>query len=211
MRYIACLHCDLLVKSKPLSLGQQANCPRCHHVLYHDKKALSASLALLLTALILYLPAILLPFLNMQSAGQEQEISLLSSIAEIAAGSNIYLAITVFVLVMLLPLIKFFGGLLIVLPILLHKRPVLSVSFIRYILQLASWSMVEVYLIGVIVTLVKLTGIADIYFLSGFYAFALLIIVDALISVTLPKKRIWQNLSTLQSSEHYGSKLLNER
>lgn len=211
MRYIACLHCDLLVKSLPLSLGEHANCPRCHQVLYHDNKDLFNSLALLFTALLLYFPAILLPFLNMQSAGQEQEISLFSSLSEIAAGSSIYLAITVFILVLFLPLVKFLGVLLIVLPLSRQRKPLLSVSFIRHILQLASWSMVEVYLIGVIVTLVKLTGIADVHFLNGFYAFSLLIIVDALISLTLPKKRIWQNISTLSHGQYYGEDIKHEK
>ncbi|PID66383.1 MAG: hypothetical protein CR975_03215 [Gammaproteobacteria bacterium] len=211
MSYIACLHCDLLIKTRSLSLGEHADCPRCHQVLYHDKRNLSSSLALLIAALIIYFPAILLPFLNMQASGQEQEISLFSSLAEIAAGSSLYLAITVFVLVLFLPLLKFLGLLLIIIPLSRQRRPLLGVTVIRYILNLASWSMVEVYLIGVIVTLVKLTGIADIYFLNGFYAFALLIIVDALISLTLPKKRIWQGVSILNQQPYGKEQVRNER
>ncbi len=210
MSYIACLHCDLLVKSQPLSVGEHADCPRCHQVLYHDKRNLDSSLALLIAALMIYFPAILLPFLNMQNAGQEQEISLFSSFFEIASGSSIYLAILVFILVLLLPLVKFVGLLLIIIPLSVGRLPLFGVTPTRYIMQLGSWSMVEVYLIGVIVTLVKLTGIADVYFLNGFYAFIILIIIDAMISFTLPKKRIWQNISHLKH-QTYHKEMNNER
>ncbi len=210
MLYIACLHCDLLVKSQPLSVGEHATCPRCHQVLYHDNKDLFNSLALLITALIFYFPAILLPFLNMQNAGQEQEISLFSSLFEIASGNSIYLAITVFVLVLFLPLVKFLGLFFIIIPLSVGRLPLFGVTPIRYILHLGAWSMVEVYLIGVIVTLVKLTGVADVFFLNGFYAFIFLIIVDAMISFTLPQKRIWQNISHLKH-QSYHKEMNNER
>ncbi len=198
-KYIACLYCDLLIESRELDKGQRALCPRCQQVLYYDKKNITTSLALLVTALIIYLPAILLPFLSMQAGGQTHKISLLGSLSEITDGSSFYLAITVFVLVMFLPLVKFLGMLLILLSLLSKRLHLLNVSIIRRILQLASWSMVEVYLIGVVVTLVKLSSIADIGFLSGFYVFLFLMIIDALISLTLPRKRIWQSIISKQA------------
>lgn len=204
MKKIACLYCDLLVETKSINKGQAAICPRCKELLYHDKKSLSLSLSLLLTALILYLPSILLPFLQMQTTGQVQEISLWSSLFEIASGSSFLLAATVFILVLLLPLVKFLGLLLIILPLSTGRLPLVGIRATRLILSIARWSMAEVYLIGAIVSIVKLEAIADIGFLGGFYVFALLIIVDAMISFTLPTKRIWQNISELRYGEYYG-------
>lgn len=199
--YVACLHCDLLIHGQSLSHGQRAVCPRCQQVLYYEQRNITTSLALLVTALVLYLPAVLLPFLSMQAAGQVHQVSLWGSLAEITQGSSIYLAITVFMLVMFLPLVKFVGVLFILLSLKAERLPVLNVTIVRYILKLASWSMVEVYLIGVIVTLVKLSSIADIAFLSGFYVFLFLMLIDALISLTLPRKRIWQNIGLASSGE----------
>ncbi len=194
MSKVACLHCDLLIDTIALSSGESAYCPRCQQVLYHDEKSLSLSVALLLTALIIYFPATLLPFLGMETAGQYHEITLFSSILEIAHGRTAFLALTVFMLVLSFPLIKFIGLLSILLPLLYGRLPFFGLGMTRFILRLMPWSMVEVYLIGVLVTLVKLSSMATISFLGGFYAFTLLIVINAAIGVILPKKRIWQTI-----------------
>lgn len=201
---IACLHCDLLLDSIPVDTGENAACPRCGQLLYHGKKSFSQSMALLLTAIIIYIPAVLLPFLSMKTAGQIQEISLLSSLSEIATGSSFFLALIVFFLVLLLPLIKFLGLLSIIYPLSKQQQPPIGFASTRLILRFAPWSMAEVYLIGVLVTLVKLTDIADISFLGGFYAFALLIIIDAIITLTLPIKRIWNTIHSIEKGGFHG-------
>ncbi|MGY0399483.1 MAG: paraquat-inducible protein A [Ostreibacterium sp.] len=208
-RHMACSHCDLLLETVKLSAGERSVCPRCNHILYYDSKAFGVSLAFILTALILYFPSILLPFLSMQTVGQIQDITLLSSVVEIATGEMILLATTVFLLVILLPLIKFVGLLLIIIPLSLQKSPPLNKRMIHWILQLGSWSMVEVYLIGVIVALVKLTGMANIDFMNGFYIFVLLMIVDTIVSLTLPKQYIWQHIRVLTYSQ-YDSSVQND-
>ncbi len=201
---IACLHCDLLLTSVPLSAGEDAICPRCNQLLYYGKKSFQNSIALLLTALIIYFPAVSLPFLSMQTAGQSQQISLLTSLSTIATGSNLILAMIVFLLVLLLPLVKFLGLLSIIYPLSKRQRPQLGFTLTRLILRFSPWSMAEVYLIGVLVTLVKLASMADIHFLGGFYAFALLIIIDALVSITIPKRRIWNTVHEIEKGHFHG-------
>lgn len=198
MAKIACLHCDLLLHTVDVQQGECAICPRCHQTIYLDQQSLSTSLALLLTALLLYFPAMLLPFIGMETTGRTQQVSLLSSISEIAHGDMLLLAVTVFALVVLFPLLKIVGLLAIVLPLARNRLPFFNVTITRYLLSASPWSMIEVYLVGVLVTLVKLTGIASIEFSVGFYAFVLLIIVNTLISLNLPQMRIWQRIAYLQ-------------
>lgn len=190
----ACPHCDLLVSVVTVGPGEKAVCPRCHQLLYLDDKSLSTSLALLFTALLTYFPAVLLPFLQMETAGREQQISLLSSVREIAIGNTAVLALVVFFLVLTFPLVNLLGLLSIMLPLSLNKPPFFGMGMTRFIMKIAPWNMIEVYLVGVLVTLVKLSSLADIYFLEGFYAFVILIVLNTFIAVFLPKKRIWQRL-----------------
>lgn len=194
MTKIACLHCDLLVDGIALENGESAYCPRCQQILYHDDRALSFSVALLLTALIIYFPATLLPFLGMEATGQYHEITLFGSVWEITGGGMELLAVTVFMLVLTFPLLKITGLLLVLYPLSRGRSPFLHLAAVRVILRLLPWSMVEVYLIGVLVTIVKLSSMATISFLTGFYAFVALIVVNAIIGVVLPKKRIWQTI-----------------
>lgn len=205
MNRIACLHCDLLLQTSTLTAGESAVCPRCGQTLYYDKRSLGSSLALLLTAIVLYFPAVLLPFLSLQAAGREQAVSLFSSITTVSGGDVFMLAVIVFALVMALPLIKFVGLLAVILPLSRQKLPPFSEETIRMILHFMPWGMAEVYLVGVLVTLTKLSDLATIGFLNGFYVFFLLIIVDTLISITLPKKRIWQTISHLKHGRYYGT------
>lgn len=194
MEKIACTHCDLLVTVADVQSTEQAHCPRCHQLLYLGDKSFSSSIAFLLTALITYFPAILLPFLNMKTAGREQEISLLSSVSEIASGNTVILALTVFFLVLTFPLLNILGLLSIILPLSKNKAPFFGIGMTRFIMKLAPWNMVEVYLVGVLVTLVKLSSLADIRFLEGFYAFIILIVINTFIALFLPKKRVWQKI-----------------
>lgn len=200
MPAIACTHCDLLVDTTALNTGEKAVCPRCHQLLYLDDKSFSNSLALLFTALFIYFPAVLLPFLNMETSGREQQISLFSSIVEIAVGNTAILALTVFFLVLTFPLVNILGLLSIMLPLSRGKPPFFGVGSARFIMKLAPWNMVEVYLVGVLVTLVKLSSLADIDFLEGFYAFVLLILINTFIALFLPRKRIWQRITRLTNA-----------
>lgn len=200
MKKTACPHCDLLVGVETVQSGEKAVCPRCHQLLCLDNQSLSTSLALLFTALLTYFPAILLPFLHMETAGREQQISLLSSVREIAVGNTAVLALVVFFLVLTFPLINLLGLISIMLPLSRGLPPFFGTGMTRFIMKIAPWNMMEVYLVGVLVTLVKLSSLADITFLEGFYAFIILILLNTFIAMFLPKKRIWQRIKEMPNA-----------
>lgn len=201
MSHIACRHCDLLIKTITLSTGESAVCPRCHQTIYLDQQAFHTSIALLITALLLYVPAMFLPFLSMETIGQTQQVSLFTSITVIAQGKMLLLALTVLALVMVFPLIRMLGLLLVMLPLSQQRLPWLSLSLTKFLLALSPWNMVEVYLVGVLVSLVKLAGMATVTFSNGFFAFVLLIIVNTLITINLPSIRIWQKIAEIQATD----------
>lgn len=199
MKQIACTHCDLLLNTTPLKTGERAVCPRCQQMLYLDNKSLLNSIALLITALIIYIPAITLPFLSIETGEQQHAMSLVSSISTIAHGKAMVLAGVVLFLVLLLPLLKLLGLLVISVALSQGKASILTRISTRYLLQLTPWSMLEVYLIAVLITLVKLTSYASVNFLSGFYIFVVLIILNAIISMRLPRQRLWQRIHAITS------------
>ena len=62
---VACHECDLLMRRPHLALGEKAQCPRCGYELYaHRHNVVERSLALVIAALQLYVPANFIP--NMQ-------------------------------------------------------------------------------------------------------------------------------------------------
>lgn len=198
---IACIHCDLLINSVAVNNKEQAICPRCNHTLYSSPPCIHSNIAWVITGLLFYFPTILLPFLQLETSGQTQTISLLSSVFVIGHNEMILLAITVALLVIIFPLIKLLGLLSILIPLSKGQPPLLRINFTRWIINSAPWNMIEVYLVGVLVTLVKLTAIADVSFSVGFYTFVLFIIVNGIISFGLPKIRIWQTISEITQSQ----------
>ena len=65
---VACHECDLLMRKPALALGEKAQCPRCGYELYaHRHNVVERSLALVLAALLLYIPANFLPIMQLFS------------------------------------------------------------------------------------------------------------------------------------------------
>ena len=63
---VACHECDLLMRKPELAEGQLAECPRCGHDLYHHRsQVVRRSLALVIAALLLYVPANFLPIMQL--------------------------------------------------------------------------------------------------------------------------------------------------
>ncbi|PID62846.1 MAG: hypothetical protein CR974_02755 [Gammaproteobacteria bacterium] len=215
MAQIACLHCDLLLDAVAIDRGNRAVCPRCHQTLYLAKRAFDTALALLVTALFLYFPAILLPFISLEVTGSEVQVSLLTSIITIAENEMWFLALTVFALVVLLPLVKFISLLFIMIALSREHLPfggsVRGLTTMRHLLSVAPWNMTEVYLVGVLITIIKLTGVAYIDLSAGFAAFVLLILTNTLFSIKFPHHRIWRHVALIKANQAKSSQLAPER
>ena len=78
---VACHECDLLMRKPHLALGEKAQCPRCGYELYaHRYKVVERSLALVIAALLLYIPANFLPIMQLNLLGQSSEDTVWSGV-----------------------------------------------------------------------------------------------------------------------------------
>ncbi|WP_206360773.1 paraquat-inducible protein A, partial [Pseudomonas viridiflava] len=78
---VACHKCDLLMRKPTLALGEKAQCPRCGYELYaHRHNVVERSLALVLAALLLYIPANFLPIMQLNLLGQSSEDTVWSGV-----------------------------------------------------------------------------------------------------------------------------------
>lgn len=199
MEKVACSHCDGLFNKTPLKEDEVAKCPRCETTLYYENLSFSNAIALIIVSFFLYPVAMLFPFVELGIVGQKTIISVFEGIQVISHEKNsIYLAVIVALLVMVFPLARLAGLLLILLPIQLGKRQILSRGLIRLTLNIGTWSMIEVYLIGCIVTMVKLFDLGHMSLETGFYVFFVLVIFNALIIFSTPRQRIWQAIHESQ-------------
>jgi paraquat-inducible protein A len=162
-RMIACHECDLLHHVRPLPVGTQARCTRCGAVLYRRRRnSLDRTLALNVAGLILFALANSFPFLAMKFEGQYQQIVLLTGIRELYRQGLPEIAVLVLLTTIISPLVQLTGLFYVLLPLKLDRLPPAVWRVFRWVRSLQPWSMLEVFMLGILVALVKLAKMADI-------------------------------------------------
>lgn len=193
-RVIACHECDLLVTVSELEPGSVAVCPRCDYVIFkHHKNALERLLAFSVSGLIFLLMSSLYPFLSFSASGQQREVTLLQSLDVLAGEQEILLAFLIMVVILIIPAVFLLGVVYVMGHLKYHGTlPVFGRRLLRIILGLAPWSMVEIFLIGTLVSLVKISSMALITLGLSFWAYILFTIFMTLVLFHLDKVQIWE-------------------
>jgi paraquat-inducible protein A len=190
---MACHECDLLVEYPDLEPGSTAVCPRCDYVMTkRHKNAMERLLAFAVSGLIFLLMSAMYPFLSFSAGGQDRVVTLLQSIDVLADEQQVLLALLVMVVILIIPAAFLMGVVYVVgalkywtiLPP--HGRRVL-----RFILALAPWSMVEIFLIGTMVSLIKIASLATISLGMSFWSYIAFTILMTLVLLHLDKVQVW--------------------
>ncbi len=192
---IACHECDLLHRVQPLPENSKARCRRCGALLYaHFPKTIDWSLALAITGLVLLVIANIYPFLSLESQGTVLETTLITGTIILSEQSMAGVAILVLLTSMLIPCILL-GALVYVLwPMKLgHRLPANRRAF-RLALNLRPWSMTEIFLLGILVSVVKLAKLATIIPGTALFSFLGLVLVLAAVNTFLAPQTIWERM-----------------
>lgn len=193
--HIACHDCDLLQQLPRLQEGESAFCPRCDALLYKRKgNSFDRSLALALAGLILFVIANSFAFLSLNANGQIQDSTLVSAALAMFNSDRPMLAILVFMTIFAFPLFDLLGTLYILFSIRTGRTTQGLRHLFRFLQSVNPWGMLEVFMLGVLVAVVKLSDIATIVPGVAMYSFALLIFVLAALAASLDAHAIWNKL-----------------
>lgn len=195
MTVVACPDCDLL-NELPAEAAANLLCARCGAVLRRYRPGgLERPLALTVAALILFVIANSFPFLAMKSGGLIQQTTLLTGIRELW-GQELYgLAGLVLLTCVLLPCAQMTGLLYILAPLARGRHPAPHAARVfRLVQHVAPWGMLEIFMLGILVALVKLGKMAVIIPGASVYAFALLVLVMAAAVTSLDAPLLWERL-----------------
>lgn len=194
--YIACQDCDLIHKIVLLGDGETARCTRCGAVLYRQKRnSLDRSLTLTITGLILFGISNAFPFMTIEIEGRSQHNSLISGVIAFWQSGYEGLSVLVFLMSIMLPLMTLLSMLYVLLPLKLGRRPWKLAPVYRIVEAMRPWAMMEVFMLGVLVALVKLADFATVIPGVALYTFGALIIVTAASSAALDSRIVWEKLS----------------
>jgi paraquat-inducible protein A len=198
---IACHSCDLLVSVAALTEGESAFCPRCGCFLTRIRTdAYSRVMAFASAGLIFLVLANSYPFLSFSSSGLESVMTLRQTPGELWANGMPEVAVVVAAFIIVIPAVTLLMMLVLSIPLDQgHYRPWL-VPIAKGVFLTQNWSMVEVFIIGVIVSLVKIAAMATVVIGLSFWAYAAFAICFTLAVASLDRYQCWERIEALAST-----------
>jgi paraquat-inducible protein A len=147
-----------------------------------------------LTALILFVPANFLPIMSLNLLGQNAVDTVWSAVVGMYHTDMQGVAVVVFLCSMLIPLLKLLCQLFVLLSL---PRPAwrpYAIGYYRLYHHLREWGMLEVYLFGIIVSIVKLIDMAELHLGIGLACFIALMLAQIWLEVTMSPHQVWEAL-----------------
>jgi paraquat-inducible protein A len=191
--YIACHDCDLIHRINPLPAKGTAICIRCGAVLHkHKPNSLDRTLAFAFAGLILFILANSFPFLGLKIGAQVRQTTLITGIEELYLQGMQVIAILVLLTTVLVPFTQLMCLFYILLPLKLDRLPKRLPWVLRFLQTIQPWGMVEVFMVGILVSVVKLAKMAKIIPGISLYSFLALIFILSAMTVSLDAHLIWQ-------------------
>ncbi|WP_017940119.1 paraquat-inducible protein A [Zestomonas thermotolerans] len=197
----ACHECDLLMRRPHLGDGERAECPRCGYELFsYRHSVVTRSLALVLAALLFYVPANFLPIMQLNLLGQTTQDTVWSGVLALYHSGMGGVAVLVFLCSMGIPLLKLLCQLFVLLSIRLDIGRSYGLLFYRIYQHLREWGMLEVYLMSTLVAIVKLVDLAEVNLGIGLACFVGLLLTQIWLEVTMSPQQIWEALAGKEDS-----------
>nr|WP_322068657.1 paraquat-inducible protein A [Paraburkholderia bannensis] len=196
---IACHECDALYR-KPRLLGRQsARCSRCGGTLYQSSSAqLDRICAMTVAALVTFIIAQSFPIIELDANGITSESSLFGALVVLWNEDMQIVAVMVFCATILFPLTEMVALLYVLLPI---RRGFIPPGFnqvLRAIQFVRPWGMLEVFMLGVLITIVKMVSLARVIPETALFAFAVLTLMFTVV-VTFDSRTLWDIADALRA------------
>ncbi|GLH46076.1 hypothetical protein RS3R6_29620 [Pseudomonas atacamensis] len=191
---LVCTECHELNKQEA-DVDEQS-CTRCGAQVHARRpNSLTRTWALLITAAIIYVPANVLPIMTVSSLGQGEPSTIMSGVIELVQHGMIPIASVVFIASILVPTFKLVGIALLLFSV--QRRQPLSarqrIWMYRFIEFIGRWSMLDIFVIAILVAVVNFGRIASVEANLGAVAFASVVILTMLAAVTFDPRLIWDN------------------
>ena len=190
----ACPECDLLIDTTDaIEEGYVSECPRCRYIIEHPMRlSIRNNFVCVFTGLVFYFPAMLLPMMKLTMLGNSEAMSILSCLQELLNTENFGAAMLVFFTLIFVPLAKMMLIIFISTRIYYKaKTHYLAASF-KFYNYLNRWGMLDIFILSIMVSAIKLNDKAELEPGLGLYAFVILLISSALQTQLLNKKLMWR-------------------
>jgi len=189
-----CAECHELNRREADTESQ--TCTRCGATVHERRpNSIVRTWALLIAASILYIPANVLPIMTVSTLGQGSPDTIMSGVITLLKHGMVPIAAVVFIASILVPTFKLVGiGLLLYS---VQRRQPLSarqrIFMYRFIEFIGRWSMLDIFVIAILVAVVNFGRIASVEANLGAVAFATVVILTMFAALTFDPRLIWDN------------------
>lgn len=194
---MSCHACHQLSRIPPLLSEGEAICPRCEaHLHLRKPNSISRTWALLIAAYILYIPANLLPVMTVISFGKGEADTILSGVKELIHAGMLPIALLVFFASITVPVLKLLALTYLLLSVQYKSqwRPRERTKLYRMTEVVGRWSMIDIFMISILIALVKLDAVATIEPGPGAISFAAVVILTMFAAMSFDPRLIWDNI-----------------
>lgn len=195
-----CHFCDTLHEARALPEGTAARCSCCGAVLYQNRPAsLVRATAFSMTALILMVVVHWFPFLTMDAASIRTSLSLTSAAGALIDQGSPILGIALAFFTIVTPLTLACSLIYVCAPLLFGRLAPGAPQVAKWLNKTEPWNMIEVFLLGVLVSLLKLGKVADVHFGMGFWAFGVLMFCMAAAVAGIDRHELWDRMEVAKA------------
>ena len=194
---IACHECDLLQREPHLPDGGVARCGRCGATLFRSHpESLERALAFTLGALFLFVIANLYPIVGLSINGDLIQATLFGTVQILYRDDMALVAGLVFFTTFLTPLLQMLATLHLLLPLRLARLPQNPNIAFHVLTTVRPWVMIEVFVLGILVSLVKLAHMAAVIPGIALWSFGGVMLLLAAAGTSFDPRELWAKLGS---------------
>ena len=195
--WLSCHTCRLTSRAPDAGYSATLKCPRCGATLHRRKPdSIGRTWALVVAAFIFYIPANLFPITRITSFGHVQSDTIMSGVIYFFATGMWPIALVIFVASVAVPLIKLIILTFLLLSVQLKSdwRPLDRTKLYRMTEVVGRWSMVDIYVVTILVALVKMGNIAEVEAGPGAFYFAAVVVITIFAAMSFDPRLIWDKI-----------------
>ena len=194
-QYLACHDCDTLFQAPVLQERERVICPNCGASLFtYRPNSVHRAAAFVSASAVLFFVANIFPFLSLRKDLRGNDMLLYESVSGLVDQGYPYLAVAVALFMLAAPTLLILGLMYLLLPLLQDRRLPGASWICRAVSSARQWNMTDVYLLGVLVSFLKLGKLAQLTLGTSFWAYVALIISLTAAVTSIDNRELWARL-----------------
>lgn len=191
MVLISCKNCHKVYEKNDYTTFR---CQRCNHkVRRRVKNSLQISFALTISAILLYIPAMIYPMMEVTQFGVTVESNIIEGVISFLNMESYFIAFVIFTASVVIPFVKLLGLFAIFLSLKINLRVSNKAKNVMYniIEIIGKWSMIDIYVVAILSSVVQLNEIFNIKGGIAATSFALMVIITMIAAHNFDTRVIW--------------------